>query len=32
MMDSLIPLGQVAAIGGAVAVGPLLWWRRKSVV
>ena len=30
MMDSLIPLGQVAAIGGAVAVGPLLWWRQRS--
>jgi len=30
MMDSLIPLGQVAAIGGAVAIGPLLWWRQRS--
>lgn len=30
MIDSLIPLGQVAAIGGAVAIGPLLWWRQRS--
>ncbi len=30
MMDSLLPLGQVAAIGGAVAIGPLLWWRQRS--
>jgi heme a synthase len=30
MMESLIPLGQVAAIGGAVAIGPLLWWRQRS--
>ncbi|MEO6278710.1 COX15/CtaA family protein [Roseateles sp.] len=29
-MDSLLPLGQVAAIGGAVAIGPLLWWRQRS--
>ncbi len=26
----LLPLGQVAAIGGAVALGPLLWWRQRS--
>jgi cytochrome c oxidase assembly protein subunit 15 len=30
MIDTLVPLGQVAAIGGAVAVGPLLWWHRRS--
>jgi len=30
MEDVLLPLGQVAAIGGAVAIGPLLWWRQRS--
>jgi cytochrome c oxidase assembly protein subunit 15 len=30
MSDVLLPLGQVAAIGGAVALGPLLWWRQRS--
>ncbi len=30
MTDLLLPLGQVAAIGGAVAIGPLLWWRQRS--
>ncbi|RTL44014.1 MAG: heme A synthase [Burkholderiales bacterium] len=30
MEDVLLPLGQVAAIGGAVALGPLLWWRQRS--
>ena len=30
MNDVLLPLGQVAAIGGAVAIGPLLWWRQRS--
>ena len=30
MQDVLLPLGQVAAIGGAVAIGPLLWWRQRS--
>ena len=30
MTDTLLPLGQVAAIGGAVALGPLLWWRQRS--
>ncbi|MFN3860369.1 MAG: COX15/CtaA family protein [Roseateles sp.] len=30
MNDTLIPLGQVAAIGAAVALGPLLWWRQRS--
>ncbi|NCT85484.1 MAG: heme A synthase [Comamonadaceae bacterium] len=30
MNDLLLPLGQVAAIGGAVAIGPLLWWRQRS--
>ena len=30
MIDTLLPLGQVAAIGGAVAIGPLLWWRQRS--
>jgi heme a synthase len=30
MNDVLLPLGQVAAIGGAVALGPLLWWRQRS--
>ena len=30
MNDTLLPLGQVAAIGGAVALGPLLWWRQRS--
>ncbi|KQV89659.1 COX15/CtaA family protein [Pelomonas sp. Root1237] len=30
MNDLLVPLGQVAAIGGAVAIGPLLWWRQRS--
>jgi cytochrome c oxidase assembly protein subunit 15 len=30
MTDLLLPLGQVAAIGGAVALGPLLWWRQRS--
>ena len=30
MNDLLLPLGQVAAIGGVVAVGPLLWWRQRS--
>jgi len=30
MSDALLPLGQVAAIGGAVALGPLLWWRARS--
>lgn len=29
-MESLLPLGQVAAIGGAVALGPLIWWRQRS--
>lgn len=29
-MEQLLPLGQVAAIGGAVAIGPLLWWRQRS--
>ncbi|RZJ09434.1 MAG: heme A synthase [Rubrivivax sp.] len=29
-MEMLLPLGQVAAIGGAVAIGPLLWWRQRS--
>jgi len=28
--ETLLPLGQVAAIGGAVALGPLLWWRQRS--
>lgn len=30
MIDTLLPLGQVAAIGGMVALGPLLWWRQRS--
>jgi cytochrome c oxidase assembly protein subunit 15 len=30
MKDVLLPLGQVAAIGGVVALGPLLWWRQRS--
>ncbi|MFG6465529.1 COX15/CtaA family protein [Roseateles sp. BYS87W] len=30
MNETLIPLGQVAAIGGAVALGPLWWWRQRS--
>ena len=30
MNELLLPLGQVAAIGGAVALGPLLWWRQRS--
>ncbi|MCE4538381.1 COX15/CtaA family protein [Pelomonas sp. P7] len=30
MNDLLLPLGQVAAIGGAVALGPLLWWRQRA--
>ena len=30
MNELLLPLGQVAAIGGAVAIGPLLWWRQRS--
>lgn len=30
MTDLLLPLGQVAAIGGAVALGPLIWWRQRS--
>jgi len=30
MNETLIPLGQVAAIGGAVALGPLIWWRQRS--
>jgi cytochrome c oxidase assembly protein subunit 15 len=30
MMDSLLPLGQVAAVGGAVAIGPLIWWQQRS--
>lgn len=30
MNDVLLPLGQVAAIGAAVAIGPLLWWRQRS--
>jgi len=30
MTDLLLPLGQVAAIGGAVAIGPLIWWRQRS--
>ncbi|MBV8034846.1 heme A synthase [Roseateles sp.] len=30
MNDVLLPLGQVAAIGGAVALGPLIWWRQRS--
>jgi len=30
MNDVLLPLGQVAAIGGAVAIGPLIWWRQRS--
>lgn len=30
MGELLLPLGQVAAIGGAVAIGPLLWWRQRS--
>jgi heme a synthase len=30
MSELLLPLGQVAAIGGAVALGPLLWWRQRS--
>ncbi|KQW51828.1 MULTISPECIES: heme A synthase [unclassified Roseateles] len=30
MNDMLLPLGQVAAIGGAVALGPLIWWRQRS--
>jgi len=30
MNETLLPLGQVAAIGGAVALGPLLWWRQRS--
>jgi len=30
MNDVLMPLGQVAAIGGAVALGPLIWWRQRS--
>ncbi|MFT7723341.1 MAG: COX15/CtaA family protein [Roseateles sp.] len=29
-MEQLLPLGQVAAIGAAVALGPLLWWRQRS--
>jgi heme a synthase len=28
--ETLLPLAQVAAIGGAVALGPLLWWRQRS--
>lgn len=30
MNELLLPLGQVAAIGGAVALGPLIWWRQRS--
>lgn len=30
MIDTLLPLGQVAAIGAAVVVAPLLWWRQRS--
>ncbi|MBW8844676.1 MAG: COX15/CtaA family protein [Burkholderiales bacterium] len=30
MNELLLPLGQVAAIGGAVAIGPLIWWRQRS--
>lgn len=30
MTETLLPLAQVAAIGGAVALGPLLWWRQRS--
>jgi cytochrome c oxidase assembly protein subunit 15 len=30
MNEVLLPLGQVAAIGGVVALGPLLWWRQRS--
>jgi cytochrome c oxidase assembly protein subunit 15 len=30
MNELLLPLGQVAAIGGVVALGPLLWWRQRS--
>ncbi|MDR7295669.1 cytochrome c oxidase assembly protein subunit 15 [Pelomonas aquatica] len=30
MNEALLPLGQVAAIGGVVAIGPLLWWRQRS--
>jgi cytochrome c oxidase assembly protein subunit 15 len=30
VIDLLLSLGQVAAIGGAVAIGPLLWWRQRS--
>jgi len=30
MNETLMPLGQVAAIGGAVALGPLIWWRQRS--
>lgn len=30
MNELLLPLGQVAAIGGVVALGPLIWWRQRS--
>jgi len=30
MDELMLPLGQVAAIGGAVALGPLIWWRQRA--
>ncbi|PZP27693.1 MAG: heme A synthase [Roseateles depolymerans] len=30
LLNSLQPLAQVAALGGAVAAAPLLWWRQRS--
>ena len=30
LLNTLQPLAQVAALGGAVAAAPLLWWRQRS--
>lgn len=30
MNELILPMAQVAAIGGAVALGPLIWWRQRS--
>jgi cytochrome c oxidase assembly protein subunit 15 len=30
MNEALLPIGQLAALGGLLAAGPLIWWRHRS--